>query len=72
VNGYVVTRGGTFGVVERNYTNLDGEHCIVIRWGRLGWLTPAFARDCKQLSSSYEAEARAQAQEWLESLGEQT
>ena len=64
MSGYVVSRGGTFGVVSRMYRNSNGELCLVIRWEPLGWLTPVAAADCKQLQSSYESEARAEAEEW--------
>ena len=68
--GYVVSRGGTFGVVEREYLTEDGVPMAVIRWGPLGWLTPTRVEDIKQLSSRFEAEAREQALKWLTEIGE--
>jgi hypothetical protein len=65
VRGFVVSKGGTFGVVHRCYRNEDGEPMVVIRWGPLGWLTPCFQRDVLDLSSSFESEARKEAEEWL-------
>jgi hypothetical protein len=70
--GYVVSRGGTFGIAKRNYTTESGEDCVVIQWGPLGWITPVRARDCKQLASSYEREAREEAEAWLNSLPKET
>ena len=63
--GYVVSRGGTFGTVHRSYLNEAGRACILIQWGPLAWLTPAYESDCKQLRSSYESEARLEAEQWL-------
>lgn len=68
MRGFVCTRGGTFGVVERNYRDGDGREAVVISWGPLGWLTPALESDCKQLSSRWEVEARAEAEAWIASL----
>jgi hypothetical protein len=65
VRGYVITKGGTFGVVVREYTSERGAPCVVIRWGPLGWITPVEAADCYQLRSSYESEARIEAERWL-------
>jgi hypothetical protein len=63
--GYVVSKSGTFGIVKRTYTTEAGEPCIVISWGPLGWITPVPERDCMRLRSSYEAEARAEAEQWV-------
>ena len=63
MTGYVVSKGGTFGVPVRRYRNEDGESLVVIRWGR--FITPVFERDVKYLESSYEGEARKEAEEWL-------
>ena len=68
MNGYAATRGGTFGVVHRTYRNEDGVPMAVIRWGPLGWLTPVYWKDVRLLSSTYEGEARAEADAWLKSL----
>lgn len=68
MSGYVVSRGGTFGVVHRRYHNEEGEPMVIIRWGPLGWLTPVFERDVKNLSSSFQSEARKEAEAWLDSL----
>lgn len=65
MSGYVVSKGGTFGVVRRQYRNGDGVSIIVIDWGQIGWLTPVYEADCKKLRSSYEGEARQEAIEWL-------
>ena len=62
---YVVSTGGTFGVVERIYRTESGEPMVVIRWGPLGWLTPVRGRDVRLLRSNYESEARTEAEEWL-------
>ena len=64
--GYVVSRGGTFGVVKRIY---DGGKNVLIRWGPLGWITPVAYSDVKFLKSNYECEARKEAEEWLKSIG---
>jgi|GEM_PF-6833083 len=63
--GYVVSRAGTFGTEQRSYENADGVHMVVIRWGPLGWLTPVPYADVKRLRSSFESEARAEAEAWL-------
>ena len=63
--GYVVSKNGTFGVVHRRYTSDEGNQHVIIRWGPFGWLTPVLERDVKYLSSSYESEARKEAEEWL-------
>lgn len=63
---YVISRGGTFGVVSRRYVTEAGEPMVVIRWGPLGWLTPVREQDTRQLSSPYEAEAQQEARRWLE------
>jgi hypothetical protein len=65
MTGYVVSKGGTFGVVQRSYLTEDRVPCIVVSWGPLGWVTPLREEDCKQLRSSYESEARAEAMAWL-------
>lgn len=65
MNGYVVSRGGTFGVVHRTYHTEDGEPMVIIKWGPRGWITPVAEKDVKNLSSSYESEARKEAEEWL-------
>ena len=65
MRGYVVSKGGIFGVVEREYLTESGVEMLVIRWGPLGWLTPVEKSSCKNLSSRYEAEARKEAGEWL-------
>lgn len=67
-SGFVVTRAGTFGVVTRRYTNEDGAALAIIRWGRLGWHTPVYCKDVHQLKSSYESEARLEAEAWLEEV----
>ena len=66
MRGYVVSKGGTFGVVHREYLTEWGVEMIVIRWGPLGWSTPVEKKACKNLTSSYESEARKEAEEWLE------
>lgn len=62
--GFVITKKGTFGVVERCYTTEAGVPCVLVRTGFV--LTPVVEEDCKQLSSRYEREARAEAKKWLE------
>jgi len=66
MRGYVVSKGGTFGVVQREYLTDSGVRMIVIRWGPLGWITPVEKNACKNLASGYESEARKEAEEWLE------
>lgn len=68
MRGFVVSKAGTFGTVERCYRNEEGEPMVVIRWGPMGLLTPCFQRGVKQLSSSYQPEARKEAEGWLEDL----
>lgn len=70
MTGYVVSKGGTFGVVHRSYLNEAREPCVVITWGPLGWITPVRESDCKQLRSSYESEAWAEAMTWLAMHGD--
>ena len=70
MRGYVVSKGGTFGVVEREYLTYLGVEMIVIKWGPLGWFTPVEKSSCRNLSSRYEAEARKEAEEWLVTLEE--
>lgn len=62
MTGYVISRGGTFGVVQRRYRDDSGDMCLIVRWGPLGWLTPVKERDCIQLHSRYESEARREAE----------
>lgn len=67
--GYVVSRGGTFGVVTRRYrSDLTGAPMCVIKWGPLGWLTPVEEVDIYWLASPYEALARREALMWLAQL----
>lgn len=68
MTGYVVSKGGTFGVVYRSYVTESGVACVLIRWGRLGWLTPVVEADCRQLASGFERQAREEASAWLASL----
>lgn len=65
MRGYIVTRGGLFGAVERSYVGANDAPCVVICWGPLCWLAPALESDCHQLTSRFEIEARAEAEEWL-------
>jgi hypothetical protein len=67
-SGYVVSKGGTFGVVQRKYTTDNKVKMVIIRWGRLGWVTPVKEESCKFLSSPYELEARKEAEKWLKTL----
>ena len=67
MNGYVVSRGGTFGTVVREWVSaLTGKEMLLIRWGPLRWVTPVNKEDVKQLASSYEAVAWQEAKAWLE------
>lgn len=59
--GYVVSRGGTFGIEDRRYHTLSGVEVVVIRWGPLGWLTPVPASDVITLASTFECDARKEA-----------
>jgi hypothetical protein len=59
------TKSGTFGTVDRNYTTDDGVRMVLVRWGALGWLTPAPEAECKQLASRYESEAKDEARAWV-------
>lgn len=68
MTGWVVSKGGTFGVAERTYVTESGESCVVIVWGPLGWQTPVPVRDCKQLRSRWKAEALEEAKAWLDEL----
>lgn len=68
--GWVATKGGTFGVLHRTYTDQFGMGSAVIRWGPLGWLTPVSLEDCKLLQSPYQTEAYKEAQAWWDSLKE--
>lgn len=68
MRGYVVSKGGTFGVVQREYLTESGVWMIVIRWGPLGWITPVEKKACKSLISKYQKGARKEAEEWLEAL----
>ena len=68
MRGYVVSKGGAFGVVQREYTTESGVWMVVIRWGPLGWITPVEKMACKNLASRYEKEARKEAEEWLDAL----
>jgi hypothetical protein len=62
---YVVSKSGTFGVVQREYTTDSGVAMVVIRWGPLSWITPVAASECLRLRSENESEARQEAEEWL-------
>lgn len=68
MTGYVVSKGGTFGVVHRVYRDGSGGRCVVIRWGPLGWVTPVPESECKYLRSFFESEARAEAEEWVNAI----
>lgn len=61
---YIVSRGGTFGTVHRSYRGEGGCEMVIIRWGRLRWLTPVRRDECRLLQSSYESEARDEAERW--------
>jgi hypothetical protein len=64
--GYVVSRKGTFGVIDRRYVNLEGKQMVVIRWGPLDWLTPVALSDIHECKGSYEGPAREEARAWVE------
>jgi len=70
MRGYVVSKRGTFGVVQREYRTESGVDMVIIRWGPLGWITPVKKKDCKPLASRYEAKALKEAEEWLRALEE--
>lgn len=70
MRGYVVSKGGTFGTVQRSYLNEAREPCVIVSWGPLGWLTPLLERECKQLRSSYQCEAWREALVWLDLHGD--
>lgn len=66
MTGFVVSRYGTFGYVEREYHTEAGVPMVVIEWGALGWITPVPVSECKQLRyTRWEGEARAEAEAWL-------
>lgn len=69
-DGYVVSKGGTFGAIERCYMTGDGKEALVIRWGPLRWITPVLEADCKRLRSPYESEAKTEAEAWLRENGD--
>lgn len=63
---YVVSKGGTFGVLEREYITEDGVPMVVIRWGPLGWLTPVSKEKVRVLFHlCWESEARNEAVAWV-------
>ena len=65
--GYVVSKAGTFGTPLRSVTSdLTGEEIVIVRWGPLGWVSPVPAQELYQCKSSYEAEARAEAEDWVQ------
>lgn len=67
--GYVVTRGGTFGIVSRVYhSDLINKDMALVTWGPLRWITPVLLSDVRPLKSRYESEARAEAEQWLKSF----
>lgn len=70
---YVISKGGTFGTIERRWTSeLTGKAMLLIRWGSapgFNGLTPVNAEDCLELFSAYESEARKEANAWLERQG---
>lgn len=66
---YVVSRGGTFGTIGRRYHGINDIPMILIEWGPLRWLTPVNADECKVLVSSYESEAKVEADTWLREQG---
>jgi hypothetical protein len=55
---YVVSKGGTYGVVARTYCSEDGTEMVVIKWGRFGWLSPVRWKDCAVVTSRVEAERK--------------
>ena len=67
MNGFVVSKGGTFGTIAREYVDGAGTAYVVIRWGPSppGRFTPVRAADCRQLISSSESEAKDEAIKWL-------
>lgn len=65
MNRYVVSKSGTFGTVDRTYTTDAGVRVVLVRWGALGWLTPAPEAECKQLASRHESEAKDEARTWV-------
>ena len=70
MSGYVVSRGGTFGVVSRQYRNENGDKMLVIKHGPLQWVTPVYESDCYFCKSAYHSEALAEAMEWLKENNE--
>ena len=65
--GYVVSKAGTFGTPLRSVSSdLTGEEIVIVRWGPLGWVSPVPAQELYQCKSSYEAEARAEAEDWVQ------
>lgn len=40
MTGYVCSKYGTFGVVEREYLTTEGVEMVLIKWGPLSWITP--------------------------------
>lgn len=67
---YIVSKGGTFGVLERRYTTMSGEAAVVIKWGS-GTFTPVLEEDTKVLRSCYEEDAREEAEVWLSQFDDQ-
>jgi hypothetical protein len=63
---YVITRNGTFGILQRSFLNEEGIRVAVIKWGSPGFTTTAFWEDIKLLNTAYEGEAREQAEKWLQ------
>ena len=66
MRGYVVSRGGTFGVVSRQYRNENGDSMLVIKHGPLQWVTPVYESGCHFCKSAHYSGALAEAVEWLE------
>jgi len=65
MSGFIVSKGGTFGTVQRRYMTEEFVPMVVIEWGPLRWVTPVREADVKRLESPYESEAREEAEAWL-------
>jgi len=70
--GFVVSKGGTFGIPIREYLGANDIPMVVIQWGPFRWVTPVYASDVIQLKSRYHSVAFKEAKEILDRLESKT
>ncbi len=66
MSGFACSKSGTFGKIIREYTSqTTQESFVVIEWGPMRWVSPVLKQDVYFCKSGFEAEARAEAEAWV-------